>query len=448
MAEIARCSSTSAQSPTSTASSSSSSSPRNSSGTSAPSPRRVVRCWLCRFLVAPPLFHTHTFHADSSKVTLPFAIIKERHWQTQGGLFVQRATFFEDSVIRCVRYAFANVPARIGRVFLSKGVALPFFWFRLLRRGYLGAPVHWHEYQEVRSSCSWEGRMLMTGRMGSKGYGWRGIQQRSQISCFTMSMASFPPPVMWHVLGLMGRAGGGFSMGSAFFYLEFLMTWLSVLVCSGYSNPVIFALEYTLVPDASYPTQIYEVMEGYRHVLKVAQDPDIVCVSGDSAGGMLVLSLLLHLGKVEGDGEGGIEKPAMAMLISPWVTLLSDKKDSPGRDYLSVGQLNQYGRLLAGDRISPTDPLVSPGCCQDGEWWRRASPSKGFFITYGEDEILAPDIDELITRLDQAGIAVESDKEAGGIHAWPVASVFLSTSDDERLGGLRTMSSEIRRRLA
>lgn len=240
-------------------------------------------------------------------------------------------------------------------------------------------------------------------------------------------------------------------MGSAFFYLEFLMTWLSVLVCSGYSNPAIFALEYTLVPDASYPTQIDEVMAGYRHVLKVAQDPDIVCVSGDSAGGMLVLSLLLHLGKEdEGDGKegGGIEKPAMAMLISPWVTLLSDKKDSPGRDYLSVGQLNRYGRLLAGDRVSPTDPLISPGCCQDGDWWGRASPSRGFFITYGEDEILAPDIDELIARLDQAGVAVKSDKEAGGIHAWPVASVFLSTSKDERLRGLRTMSSEIRKRMA
>jgi len=240
-------------------------------------------------------------------------------------------------------------------------------------------------------------------------------------------------------------------MGSAFFYLEFLMTWLSVLVCSGYSNPAIFALEYTLVPDASYPTQINEAVAGYEHVLKVAQDPSIVCVSGDSAGGMLVLSLLLHLGKrAGGDGEqeGGIEKPAMAMLISPWVTLLSEKKDSPGRDYLSVGQLNRYGRLLAGEMISATDPLISPGCCHDVEWWRRASPSNGYFITYGEDEILAPDIDELIRRLGQAGIAVQSEKEAGGIHAWPVASVFLSTSEEERLMGLRTMSSEIRRRMA
>lgn len=183
MAEIARCSSTSAPSPTSTASSSSSSSPRNSSGTSAPSPRRVVRCWRCHFSVtAPSRPPSHIqFYADSSTVALPVTIIKERHWQKERGLFIQRATFFEDLVIRCVRYAFANVPANIGRVFLSKGVALPFFWFRMMRRGYLGAPVHWHEYQEVRlhRPCL-GGTDADYDRMGSKGYGWRAIRRRSR----------------------------------------------------------------------------------------------------------------------------------------------------------------------------------------------------------------------------------------------------------------------------
>lgn len=41
--------------------------------------------------------------------------------------FVQQASWFEDAVIRCVRYAFAYIPAEIGRVFFSKHVALPFF---------------------------------------------------------------------------------------------------------------------------------------------------------------------------------------------------------------------------------------------------------------------------------------------------------------------------------
>lgn len=60
--------------------------------------------------------------------------------------FTQSASLFQDIVIRCVRYAFAKIPASIGRVFFSKWVALPFFRFRLLRHGYLQCPVY---YQEV-----------------------------------------------------------------------------------------------------------------------------------------------------------------------------------------------------------------------------------------------------------------------------------------------------------
>ena len=63
--------------------------------------------------------------------------------------FVQQASWFEDIVIRCVRYAFAYIPARIGRVFFSKHVALPFTRFRMIRHGYLRSPIRWKEIKEV-----------------------------------------------------------------------------------------------------------------------------------------------------------------------------------------------------------------------------------------------------------------------------------------------------------
>ena len=66
--------------------------------------------------------------------------------------FVRRATPFEDFVVRCVRYAFAHIPPRIGRVFFSRPVALPFLRFRMLRHGYLRCPVHWNEYGSVSLS--------------------------------------------------------------------------------------------------------------------------------------------------------------------------------------------------------------------------------------------------------------------------------------------------------
>jgi acetyl esterase/lipase len=239
-------------------------------------------------------------------------------------------------------------------------------------------------------------------------------------------------------------------MGSSYFYLEYLLTWLSVLSSSGYHNPAIFALEYTLVPDGSFPTQAEETLAGYEHVLAVAQDPSKVCVSGDSAGAMLVLCLLLRLGGERANGHTDKQRlptPALAVLISPWVTLVSTRHKNTVSDYLDVQQLRQYGTQFAGSRISVTDPLVSPGCCKDLSWWKRSSPSKGIFITYGTEEVLAPEIEDLVVTLREADVKVGSKAEPGGIHAWPVASLFLSSSREGRLEGLKTMTEHIRRHI-
>jgi hypothetical protein len=79
------------------------------------------------------------------------ALIRDRYLvrREKQSEFQRRASLFEDGVVRCVRYAFANIPPRIGRVFFAKEVALPFLWFRLLRYGYLGSPIHWWEHREV-----------------------------------------------------------------------------------------------------------------------------------------------------------------------------------------------------------------------------------------------------------------------------------------------------------
>lgn len=240
-------------------------------------------------------------------------------------------------------------------------------------------------------------------------------------------------------------------MGSAYFYLEFLLSWASVLSSSGFKNPAIFALDYTLVPDASYPTQTQEAIEGYRYILKVARDPAIVCVSGDSAGATLILSLLLHLSCKDASAKRygvGLPMPGLAVLISPWTTLVSSRHTNTTSDYLNAEQLSTYGKQFAGNKIKWSDPLVSPGCCHDAAWWRRASPSNGIFITYGEEEVFSPEIHDLIARLNEAGLQVGSEVEPGGIHAWPVASLFLSTARGKRLKGVNGLTMEIRKRLS
>ena len=84
-------------------------------------------------------------------VQLPYQFILERYLTKKHGrsLFVQQASPFQDFVVRCVRYAFARIPAKIVRVFFSKAVMLPFYRFRMLRYGFLQSPIRWHEIKLV-----------------------------------------------------------------------------------------------------------------------------------------------------------------------------------------------------------------------------------------------------------------------------------------------------------
>jgi len=125
-------------------------------------------------------------------VKLPLGLIYERILLSRKSRspFAQQATFFEDFIIRLVRYAFAEIPASIGRVFFSKPVALPFLRFRMLRHGYFTSPIHWHEVKQVITlgSLIWLENMLTQCRMDLKVCGSLQMRPRSLTSWFIMPM--------------------------------------------------------------------------------------------------------------------------------------------------------------------------------------------------------------------------------------------------------------------
>lgn len=238
--------------------------------------------------------------------------------------------------------------------------------------------------------------------------------------------------------------GGGFSMGSSFFYMEFLLAWVALLKDAGYRNPALFALEYTLVPDATYPTQLHETVAGYEHVLSLAQSSSRVVVGGDSAGATLILSFLLHLGE---HPELRHQKPGLAIMISPWCSIVSRNNRNTVSDYLNSSSLELYGRQYIGSKASPQDPLVSPGQCKDAKKWKDSSPEKGWYFLYGSEEVLGPETRELIGLLRSTGRKVEVWEDRGGIHAWPVAALYLGETRQERLGGLQSIVEATRGRI-
>ncbi|KAL9050467.1 MAG: hypothetical protein Q9162_006614 [Coniocarpon cinnabarinum] len=415
--------------------------------------------------------------------------------------------FFTALVIHCVRYAFAFLPAHIGAVFFSEPVALPFARWRMLRHGYwpftsptltvpplarslrLKHPQEHFEERAVPGAISHDGGP--SGGDGTKGL-------------FVIRDPRRPPDIVIYYLH-----GGGFAMGSPWFYLEFLLAWVDLLVSSaeprderkdrqkkqGYSNPALFALDYTLVPHATFPTQVEQVVRGYRYMCDLAGDGVPVEVAGDSAGATLVLTLLLYIatqqehGKgvangvvrtSEGVAEGPLKKPDHATLISAWCRLISESNHNTASDYLNADSLHLYARQYLGSSDDhensayqalrhrarmylgkPTSPtsmqhhssyidtaLASPSDFRDADVWRKAIPDGGIHFIHGSEEVLAPEIRALVERLE--GIKEGSttvDEAPSQIHAWPVVDLFLAGSEGERLKGLRRLVGSMKEAL-
>jgi acetyl esterase/lipase len=76
----------------------------------------------------------------------------------------------------------------------------------------------------------------------------------------------------------------------------------------------IFAPRYRLAPQFPFPCGLHDCIAAYLHVIEHC-DPSTVLLGGDSAGGGMVINMLVTL------RDQGIPLPAGALLLSPWVDL-------------------------------------------------------------------------------------------------------------------------------
>jgi monoterpene epsilon-lactone hydrolase len=144
--------------------------------------------------------------------------------------------------------------------------------------------------------------------------------------------------------------GGGYMLGSAFGYRP-LAGALAAAAETGALVP-----EYRLAPEHPFPAALEDSVRAYRWLLEQHESPAVVTVAGDSAGGGLVMSLLLTL------RERGVPLPGAVVLLCPGVDLSFERvalgPDDPQRDaVLEIGRQTAEG-YLAGHPID--DPVVSP----------------------------------------------------------------------------------------
>ncbi|ORY04940.1 hypothetical protein BCR34DRAFT_591033 [Clohesyomyces aquaticus] len=77
----------------------------------------------------------------------------------------------------------------------------------------------------------------------------------------------------------------------------------------------VLAPRYRLAPQFPFPCGLVDCLAAYLYLLEEGHDPSTILLAGDSAGGGMVVSILVTL------RDQGVPLPAGAMLISPWVDL-------------------------------------------------------------------------------------------------------------------------------
>jgi len=126
-------------------------------------------------------------------------------------------------------------------------------------------------------------------------------------------------------------------------------------------------LNYTLVPDRLFPTQLNQGVLAIQHLVKMGVEPGNIQIVGDSAGATLIHETLSHvLHPVAGVPELSLKAPLGGVyMMSPW-TLLVDKdkqslysNDNKG-DLLTGKVRNYWGSIVLQDAPKEAIPYLEP----------------------------------------------------------------------------------------
>src|SRR6476469_5246625 len=141
--------------------------------------------------------------------------------------------------------------------------------------------------------------------------------------------------------------GGGYVAGSAFGYRH-----LAAAIATAAQAPAL-VIDYRLAPEHPYPAAVQDAVNAYLWLRDTGGDQARIVVAGDSAAGGLVMTVLLAL------RERGLEMPAGAALLCPWVDL-TGRTQRPPQDSPLVFSPEMAHRLaqayLAGHPVD--DPPV------------------------------------------------------------------------------------------
>jgi len=177
----------------------------------------------------------------------------------------------------------------------------------------------------------------------------------------------------------------------------------------------VFMPDYRLAPEHPYPTPINDAFESYQWLLQQGYDASSIVFSGDSAGGAMVVTLMVAA------REAGLPLPAGGVAISPWANLEHTGASMSNRNGTDPIVTKEALDLIAQAFLNGTpanNPQVSPVFAD-------VSGLPPILIQIGEREVMLSDAIRLASHLAESKVKTSLEVWPDMFHVWPIFAEIL-----------------------
>ncbi|KAG7001363.1 hypothetical protein G7Y79_00032g067160 [Physcia stellaris] len=255
---------------------------------------------------------------------------------------------------------------------------------------------------------------------------------RTDFNGFWIMQSSLqkPKPPASSDMTIFYLRGGGYILSQPAHYLLFLLRLGEAILEQGISVSI-FALDHSLAPEHVFPTQMKETAAAYEYLIHEEHvSLEKIILAGDSAGGHLALSFLVHLANQQSSSGTVLAKPRGLALMSPWLSLhneLPSSRTNSHKDVLSAPFLRQVARQFLGHDVAagddPKSRLNSPYLefltPEPAIKWDTVLPS-WVWVSVGTDEIFFDNVKTWVKYLEDNLGEARVTFEAGPnkVHVW------------------------------
>ncbi|KAL7952921.1 Alpha/Beta hydrolase protein [Trichoderma compactum] len=233
--------------------------------------------------------------------------------------------------------------------------------------------------------------------------------------------------------------GGGLVMYASTFHFGLAYEMYKAAIASG-DDVALAVLAYDTCPSAPYPSQLRQLVAFVTHLMH-GRDSKNIDLYGDSAGGLLILSLLLHVmhphPKIPQLSLPSCHRLGRILMIShitPMVTPAMTTRKNLGRDFVGVDEVARMWNVIKGNH-DPDVELINPWFAPLSvlhEDWFEALPAGAITIVSGGLEIFEEDIAKLaqiIKNKHQGAVKIHVDQNVGHIAFLKAGQMGIPPSD-------------------